>query len=54
MKAILAKSSTDQHKSKIQNTEVQLLCLEVYISPTELAEILETYEQQEFEVEITM
>ncbi len=52
VKAILAKSSTDQHKSKIQNTDCQLLCLEVYISPTQLAQILEVLDGTEFDVVI--
>lgn len=52
MKAVLAKTSTDQHKSKIQNTETQLLCVEVYCSMQELAKILEEYDGEVFEIEV--
>lgn len=53
MKAILAKTSMDQHKSKIKSNELSELVLEVYITPSEFAQILEEYSEEEFEIEIT-
>jgi len=50
MKAILAKTTTDIHKSKIRSSELSELCLELYISPSEFAQILEKYDDEEFEI----
>ena len=52
MKAILAKSSTDQHKSKIQNEIMQLLVLEVEMTPTEFGRVIDLLSDQEFDIEI--
>lgn len=52
MKAILSKSTTDIIKSKILSPQLSQLVFDVYISPTEFAEIVEKYDQKEFEIEI--
>ena len=52
MKAILSKTSTDLMKSKVKSPVLFELVLEVYGSPFQFAEIVEKYDQKEFEIEI--
>ena len=52
MKAILSKSTTDIMKSKILSPRLSQLVFDVYITPREFAEIIEKYDQKEFEIEI--
>lgn len=52
MKAILSKTTTDQIKSKVLSPEVSQLVLDVYITPSELAKIIETYYEKEMELDI--
>ena len=52
MKAILSKSTTDIMKSKILSPSLSQLVFDVYISPKEFAEIIEKYDQKEFEFDI--
>lgn len=51
MKAILSKTTTDMVKSKIKSPRLAELVLEVYISPTEFAKIIEKYDDKVFEIE---
>lgn len=52
MKAVLSKSTTDIMKSKILSPNLSQLVFDVYISPREFAEIVEKYDQKEFNIEI--
>ena len=51
MKAFLAKTTTDMMKSKMLSPQVSQLVLEVYISPSEFASIIDRFDDQVFEVE---
>ena len=53
MKAILARTTTDQIKSKIKSPELVELVLEVYMTPEEFAKLITKYYELEFNVEIT-
>ena len=53
MKAILSKSTTDIMKSKILSPQLSQLVIDVYISPSEFAEIVEKYDQKEFDITIS-
>lgn len=53
MKAILSKSTTDIIKSKILSPQLSQLVIDVYISPSEFAEIVEKYDQKEFDITIS-
>lgn len=52
MKAILSKTTTDQMKSKILSPSLSQLVFDVYITPREFAEIVDIYDNREFELEI--
>ena len=52
MKAVLSKTTTDQIKSRIKSPALFELVLEVYGTPTQFAEIIEKFDQKEFEIEI--
>ena len=53
MKAILSKSTTDIMKSKILSPVLSQLVFDVYIGPKEFAEIVEKYDQKEFDITIS-
>lgn len=50
MKAILSRTTTDQIKSKILSPHISQLVIDVYITPTEFAKIIEEFDEEEFEV----
>lgn len=50
--AVLSKTTADLHKSKILSPQVIQLVLDVYMTPTEFAQIVEKYDESEFKVEI--
>lgn len=50
--AVLTKTTADLHKSKILSPQVVQLVLDVYMTPTEFAKIIEKYDESEFKVEI--
>jgi len=52
IKAILSKTTTDLIKSRIKSPVLFELVIEVYGSPKQFAEIVEKYDQKEFELEI--
>ena len=52
MKAILSKTTADLVKSKIKSSRLSELVLEVYITPSEFAKIIEKYDNKVFEIEI--
>ena len=52
MKAVLSQTTNDQIKSKIKSPALFELVLDVYGTPTQFAEIVEKYDQKEFEIEI--
>jgi hypothetical protein len=54
MKVILSKGATGNIKSKILDPKYHTaeLVFEAYISPSEFARIMETYDEKEFEIEI--
>ena len=52
MRAVFSKTSMDQIKSRIKYPVLFELVLEVYGTPTQFAEIIEKYDQKEFEIEI--
>ena len=53
MKAILSKTTADLVKSKIKSPRLSELVLEVYITPSEFAKIIEKYDNKVFEITIT-
>lgn len=53
MKAILAKTTTDIMKSKILSPSLSQLVFDVYITPSQFAEIIEKYDQKEFEITVS-
>lgn len=52
MKAILARTTTDKIKSKILSPQISELVVEVYITPSEFAKLIEEYDGKEFEIVI--
>ena len=52
MKAILARTTTDKIKSKILSPHVSELVIEVYITPSEFAKLIEQYDEKEFVITI--
>lgn len=52
LRAILSKTTTDKHKSRIENNNCSFIALDCYISPAEFAQLLLEYDEKEFEVEI--
>jgi len=52
MKAILSKTTTDKIKSRILSPDLAELVFEVYIAPKEFAEIIEKYNERDFELTI--
>lgn len=52
MRAILAKTTTDLHKSRIKSSQLAELVLECYIKPKEFANLIENFDASEFEFEI--
>ena len=53
MKAILSKTTADLVKSKIKSPRLSELVLEVYITPSEFAKIIEKYDNKVFDITIT-
>jgi hypothetical protein len=51
MKAILSRTTSDMTKSKIKSPRLAEFVLEVYITPTEFAKIIEKYDDKVFEIE---
>ena len=49
MKAILSRTTTDIIKSKILSPRLSQLVFDVYITPKEFAEIIEKFDEEEFE-----
>lgn len=48
----MSKTTTDITKSKILSPHISQLVFDVYITPTEFAKIIETYDEKEFEINI--
>ena len=52
LRAILSKTTTDKIKSRILSSDVAELVYDVYLKPSEFAEIIEKYEDKEFILEV--
>lgn len=52
MKAILSKTTTDMHKSKLMSPQLVQLVLDVYMTPQEFAELITRFDNNEMEIEI--
>jgi hypothetical protein len=52
MKAILSKTTSDMHKSKLMSPFLVQLVLDVYMTPQEYAELITKYDSKDFEIEI--
>ncbi len=52
MRAILAKGTTDNHKSKLLTPHTFQLVIDVYGSPQDFAQIITKYDQKEFKIQI--
>lgn len=52
MKAILSKTTTDLHRSKLLSPQLVQLVLDVYMTPQEYAEIITRYDNEEFDIVI--
>lgn len=53
MRAVLARTTTDKIKSRILSPRLAELVFEAYIEPKEFAEIIQKYDEDEFELTIT-
>lgn len=52
MRAILSKTTSDMHKSKLMSPQLVQLVLDVYMTPQEYAELITKYDNVDFEVTI--
>jgi len=51
-RAVLSKTTTDQIKSKVMSPELTQLVFDVYMTPTEYAELITKYFESELKIEI--
>ncbi len=51
MKCILSSTATGDLKSKIINNQMSVLSLDIYVTPSEFAELIERYSGKDFEIE---
>lgn len=52
MKAVLSKTTTDMHKSKLMSPQLVQLVLDVYMTPQEFAELITKFDNKEMEIEV--
>ena len=52
MRAILAKGSLDQHKSKLLSKYSFQLVMDIYGTPQDFADIISRYDEKEFKITI--
>ena len=52
-RAVLARTTTDRIKSKVQSPDVVELVLDVYMTPDDYADVIKKYYEREFAITIS-